>query len=106
MHEHVKLLQALSDRPLDIWFEPWGEGFRLSPDSVAELRATSTFPGELEIDKQPDHTTVYAWPGSTLKVLVNGEVVHDFSIAVPDVPAGLDIKSFVKSMFGETPPKP
>jgi hypothetical protein len=106
MYEHRELLRASSDLPLDIWFEPWAEGFRLSPGSAAELRAISSHPGKLEIDHQPDHTTVYAWPGSTLKVLVNDVVVHDFTIAVPDVPAGMDVKSFVKTLFGETPPKP
>jgi hypothetical protein len=106
MHEHVTFLQAPLDQPLDVWFEPWGDGFTLSSGLVAELRATSTLPGELEIVKETDYTTVYAWPGSTLRIVVNGEVVYDFSIAVPDTPDGLTMKGFVKALFGDTPQKP
>jgi hypothetical protein len=101
--EVVETLQAPPDRALNVWFEPWADGLTFSPGTVAELRATAPNEGRLEIEHQENGVAVYGWPGCTLKVLVGGEVARDFSVPFPELPPGMDMKSFVGFMFGPPP---
>lgn len=103
MHEHVVTLQAPRDRMLHLWFEPWAEGLGFPPGMVIELRASSLLEGQLEIDRTEERTAVYGWPGSTLRVFANGEVVHYFDQAVPDVLTSLSVKETVSMLFGPPP---
>src|SRR5690348_2251714 len=83
MHERTITLHAPADRVLHLWFEPWAHGLAFPAGSVVELVATSQESGELELDATPERTAVYGWPGSTLRVLVDGQVVEHFSTPVP-----------------------
>jgi hypothetical protein len=86
MHECVKKLTAPTDRMLYLWFEPWADGLGFPAGSEVELRGASPVDGELEIVVSEERTAVYGWPGSTLDVLVAGEMVRSFDIAVPHDP--------------------
>lgn len=103
MYEVVETLQAPADRPLNVWFEPWCDGLTFPPGAVVELRATAPKEGRLEIESGEEGVAVYGWPGCTLKVLVDGGVVQDFSLPFPDLPPGMDMKRFVGFMFGPPP---
>ena len=103
MHTVVETLQAPPDQPLNIWFEPWAEIVTLSPGGLAELRASAPTQGRLVIDREEQGVVVYGWPGCTLKVLVGGEVARDFSIPIPELPPGMDMKGFAEFMFGPPP---
>ena len=103
MYEHIVTLQAPDDRMLHLWFEPWGDGLGFPPGAVIELRASSPLEGQLEIDRTEERTAVYGWPGSTLRVFADGEAVHSFDNAVPDVPATLSVKEMVSMLFGPPP---
>ena len=100
MYEHVVALQAPGDRMLHLWFEPWAEGLGFPAGMAIELRASSLREGQLEIDRTDERTAVYGWPGSTLRVVVNGEVVHSFDQAVPDIVTSLSVKETVSMLFG------
>jgi hypothetical protein len=101
--EVVETLQAPPDQSLNLWFEPWADGLTLPPGLVVELRATAPAEGRLEIDWQERGVAVYGWPGCTLKVVIGGEVVRDFSIPFPELPPGMNVKGFVGFMFGPPP---
>ena len=101
MYEHRVTLSASTDQVLHLWIEPWAEGVAFAPGSTVELIATSSSPGQLELDETPEATAVYGWLGSTLKVLVNGQVVTSFDTPVP---SGLT-RANVNLLFG-SPPTP
>ena len=103
MFEYVVTLQAPVDRMLHLWFEPWAEGLGFPPGMAIELRASSKLEGQLELDRTEERTSVYGWPGSTLRVFVNGEVVHSFDQAVPDIVTTLSVKETVSMVFGPPP---
>jgi hypothetical protein len=103
MHEVVESLRAPPDHPLNVWFEPWADGLTLPPGTMLELRAAANREGRLEIVRQEQGVAVYSWPGSTLRVFVAEELVRDFSMPVPDIPVGMDMKGFVGLLFGPAP---
>jgi hypothetical protein len=99
MPNQIVKLEAPADKPLYLWFEPWAEGLSFPPRCIVELHAASDSAGELEFDEGTESTTVYAWPGSTLEVLVDGRVVLAFDHPVP---SGLT-REMVSLVFGEPP---
>ena len=103
MYEHVVTLQVPVDRMLHLWFEPWAEGLGFPAGMTIELRASSLREGKLEIDTTDERTAVYGWPGSTLRILANGEVVHSFDQSVPDIVTSLSVKETVLMLFGPPP---
>ena len=84
MHEHVLRLQAPSDRPLHVWFEPWAEGLAFPAGTLIELRASSPVKGELEMEATEERTAIFGWSGSTLRALVQNAEVASFQQPVPD----------------------
>ena len=101
MHQHRLSLSAPTQQALHLWIEPWAEGVAFPPGSTVELVASSEHPGQLELEESAEATAVYAWPGSTLKVLLAGQVVASFDTPVP---GGLT-KANVTMLFG-LPPTP
>jgi hypothetical protein len=84
MHKHERVLHAPLDRVLHVWFEPWAEGLAFPAGTEVSLRATSTIEGKLELDETEERTAVYAWAGSTLRVVVADQVVLSFDQPVPE----------------------
>jgi hypothetical protein len=103
MHEHVVRLRAPADRQLFLWFEPWAEGLAFPANMEIALHGISPLPGELELDETEERTAVYGWSGSTLRVIVDGEVVSAFDQAVPDVLSRLSTKETTTMLFGAPP---
>lgn len=99
----MESLVVPADRLLNVWFEPWAEWLTFPSGTVVELHAISPREGHLEIDPQERGITVYGWPGATLRVSVSGQLVRDFDIPFPDIPAGMDMKQFVSFLFGPPP---
>jgi hypothetical protein len=103
MYGHVVTLTVPDERMLYVWFEPWAEGLGFPSGMVIELRASSLLEGALEIVTTEERTAVYGWPGSTLQVFANGEIVHSFDQAVPDVVTNLSVREMTSMLFGEPP---
>lgn len=99
MYNHIVRLTAPSDRMLHLWIEPWAQGLAFPANTTVELHGTSPLPGELELDESEECTAVYGWAGSTLRLLVDGEVVESFNQAVP---AALT-RSNISMLFGAPP---
>ena len=103
MFNQAQELKAPSDRMLYVWFEPWAEGLSFPPNMTVQLVAQSTVEGQLEIVVTPERTIVYGWRGCTLQVLVGGELVEDFTIAVPDTESALTMRESMELLFGDAP---
>ena len=101
MYKHECVLQAPLDRVLYVWFEPWAEGLAFPADTAVTLHATSDADGKLELDETKERTAVYAWAGSTLRVIVAGQVVLSFDQPVP----AFLTKEKLTLLFG-APPSP
>ena len=48
--------------------------------------------GELVIDNAENTMVVYAYPSSTLKVFLDGELIDEFAPKVPELPPKMTMK--------------
>ena len=103
MYEHISTLKAPTDRMLYLWFEPWAEGLGVPAGGTVELRGVSPVEGTLELEVCEARTAVYGWPGSTVQVVMDGQVVHSFDKAVPLTDATLSTKEWTRMLFGPAP---
>ena len=100
----VEAFETPADGPYRAWIEPWAEQLEFPAGSAVELRAASAVEGRLTVEREADCMVVYAWPGSTLKVYVDGELIRSFDIPVPGVPPGMDVKGFLGVVLGQSTP--
>ncbi|MCI0885848.1 MAG: hypothetical protein J4N92_06625 [Chloroflexi bacterium] len=57
---------------IDFVMEPWGDVIAMPPGKTYEVIAQGPKSGELEKRVTASQVTVYAWPGSSLKVMSDG----------------------------------
>ena len=100
MFEAVEIIENLDAKGIEVWFESWGMPHTLPPGKSFRVVAVSDRKGQLEIEREATRVVVYAWPGCTMRVYCGDQLVEDFSARLPDVPPGMSIKAFVRSMFG------
>ena len=84
MYEHIVRIEAQQDCDLNLWLEPWAFSFLIPAGKTVVLHAVSPVSGEIEIEVSERCTTAYSWSGSTLKVLIDGEVIEAIDIPVPE----------------------
>lgn len=106
MYKVTHYITNETDQPLDVWMEPWGDGFTLSPHAHVRLVGQSEMEGDLHIEYLPNRVMIYGWPGCTLQVNSHptDELIRDFSIPFPSIPSGLSMKEFITLLFGDPPP--
>jgi len=74
--------------PVALVIEPWASQVMLAPNQMYEIVAKAPAVGSLHVDFGAAQITIYAWPGSTLRVLKDGEPIVECSIPVPSIPPG------------------
>ncbi len=94
-----------TDELFTLHLEPWGEQIPMSPASTFQIIAEAKEPGEMEIEYGRSDIAVWAWAGSTLKVLSNGKEIGDVQRrdrpVVPPVPKGMKVSSFLRLIKGK-----
>ena len=97
----IKLDNPL-DKPIRVWFEPWGDFRDLQGGQHFDLEFHASVPGGPEIKRIEEGFVVFAWPSATLAVKSSGSEVVNFSVPVPDVPSDMKVSSFLEHMLGKT----
>jgi hypothetical protein len=82
-------LENPSDKPMRVWFEPWGDFRDLQPGQQFDLEFHASVPGEPEVKRIEEGFVVCAWPSATLTAKSAGSEVVNFILPVPDVPSGM-----------------
>lgn len=101
MFRDSQTLYNSRDELIPVWFEPWGMRHDLPPSKAFRIDAESEQDGRLEITEETSGAAVYAWPGCTMKVYLDDDLVDDFSIAFPDaLPPGMSTRRFIDFFFG------
>ena len=100
MFQDAQTVANKSPAPLHVCFEPWADVVELAPGHTLRIVAESPHAGRLEVDKHDHSICVYAWPGATVKVYDESDLVIAFDVAVPELPQGMSIKGFVDFMGG------
>ena len=90
-----------TDKPLRVWFEPWGDFRDLQPGQNFDLEFYANVSGEPEVKRNEEGFVVCAWPSATLAVRSAGSEVATFTVPVPDVPTGLSVSSFLEMTLGK-----
>ena len=97
MYEDSTAVRNNAKSPIKVWFEPWGFSHDLHPDKEFVIRAVSRQPGEIETLRQSHEVTVWLWPGATIRIYLDDELVEDASTAVPDTPGDMSVREFMRA---------
>src|SRR4030095_16672785 len=85
--------------------EPWGEQIEMPAGATYSVRAEADQVGSFEIEHLEGEIIVWAWPTAVVKILKgNEEIGISAGIrrpAVPAVPEGQSVSSFLKAMLGK-----
>jgi hypothetical protein len=101
-HSATLKLENPSNKPIRVWFEPWGDFRDLQPGQQFDLEFHGNVSGEPEVRRDEDGFVVCAWPSATLTVRSAGSEIVNFIFPVPDVPSGMKVSSFLERMLGKT----
>jgi hypothetical protein len=94
-----------SEATLILQLEPWGEQIEMPAGTTFVLAAEAEQLGAFEIEYGEGGLTVWAWASAVVKVFCGAEEIGIGSggerPAVPPVPVGHSVSSFLRSMFGK-----
>ena len=82
--------------PSVLVLEPWGEEVRVAPGVQVEVVVQGPPDGSLEVEPSERGATIFAWPGSTVRLVIDGvpEPEQDRG-RVPDLPPGMSTRGFL-----------
>ena len=101
--EHYRFSNG-RDVPLELVLEPWGMPLMIEPAATVVVEVHSEAPGVLEVDLVgPANIVIGCWSGCRVRVTAEGEEIYSTldGPAVPGVPEGQTVRSFIKGLFGE-----
>ena len=90
-----------SEHDLVFHLEPWGAQIRMPAGAIFNLHAEAELAGSFEIDHLEREIIVWAWPTSVVRVSCDGEEVAGGWPAVPPIPEGQTVSSFLKVILGK-----
>lgn len=99
-HSAIMKLDNPIDKPIRVWFEPWGDFRDLQPGQHFDLEFHASVPGKPEVKRIEQGFLVCAWPSATLTVKSAGFEVVNFTVPVPDVSPGMKVSSFLEHALG------
>ena len=93
-----------SEGTLTFHLEPWGEQIEMPPGARFVITAEAEQHGSFEVEHGENEIVVWAWPSAVVKVFCEGEEIGVAAgverPAVPPVPEGQSVSSFLHSMLG------
>lgn len=84
---------------LALLVEPWAREYALPSGAAYVVRAKSSVPGALEIERASGRVTCWAGLGSTVEVWTDERLVDSLDQPVPDVPAGRSVRQFLRLLL-------
>lgn len=91
-------------RPMKIALEPWGEEYDIPAGATVQVLARGPEGDSLEIWRDDERVTVYAWPGATVVVTRNGiDIAKAVRAATssrqtaPFLPRGMRMREWVEA---------
>jgi hypothetical protein len=94
-----------SERMLVFHLEPWGEQIEMPSGARFLITAEAEQQGSFELEHGENEIVVWAWSGAVAKVFCDGKEIGVISgverLAVPSVPEGQSVSSFLRSMLGK-----
>jgi hypothetical protein len=93
-----------SGKPLLFHLEPWGDQIEMASGATFVLCAKAGEQGSFEVEHGENEIIVWAWPTASVKIFSDGtEIGMAPGVerpAVPDVPEGQTVASFLRLMLG------
>ncbi len=65
-------LSNSSKEDVDFVLEPWGEVYKMPPETVFEVLGRGPDGDTIEVETAPGKVVVYGWPGSILELYSGG----------------------------------
>ena len=97
-------LRNASGRPLMFHLEPWGEQIEMPTRAAFTVTAEAEQEGSFEVEHGADEITLWAWPSAVVKVFCEGDEMGISAgaerPAVPPVPGGQSVSSFLRAVLG------
>lgn len=100
MYEAVTAIRNKSFSAAVLIIEPWAHEIAMASGESLDVHARSPLPGAPEVVHASGCITYWAWPGATVEVRNGARVVESFGTAVPQVPHGASVRSFLRGLLG------
>jgi hypothetical protein len=85
--------------------EPWGEQIRMPPGETFTVSAEAEMEGSFEVEDGKGEIIVWAWSSAIAKVFCDGKELGGLAgkarPAVPAMPVGKSVSSFLRFMLGK-----
>ena len=85
--------------------EPWGEQVEMPAGATFTVMAEAEQQGSFEVECGEGEVTVWAWPSAVVKLFCGGEEIGAGDgtgrPAVPPVPEGQSVSSFLRLVLGQ-----
>jgi hypothetical protein len=94
-------IENARDKEVIFHLEPWGDQIPMPAGCKFQIFAEAKEQGELEIQYEEDNILVWGWSGSIVSVYCDGQVVSAGHTAVPSVPEGQSVSSFIHWITGK-----
>src|ERR1700730_1954364 len=92
-----------SQEPCTFHLEPWGEQIEMGAGVAFDVAAYASCAGSFKIEHRKNEIILWAWPSASIKVFCEGKEIGIASgvnrSAVPDVPEGQTVPSFLRTML-------
>jgi len=86
--------------PRKVIVEPWASEFVVAPGDSLTVVIGGPIGGSMEAQEVQQGWVVFGWIGSTYSVIDSrGKTIDSTDSAVPAVPTGVSVRSFVTTMF-------
>jgi hypothetical protein len=87
------------------YLEPWGEQIEMAAGDTFTVTAAAEQRGSFEVEHGEEGIILWAWPSAIVKVFRGGEEVGMSAglerPAVPSVPDGQSVSSFLRAVMGK-----
>jgi hypothetical protein len=97
-------IRNASGRTLTFNLEPWGEQTEMPAGATFTVTAEAGQQGSFEVEHDEDEITLWVWPGAVVKVFCGGDELGVSAgtqrPAVPPVPGGQSVSSFLRAVLG------
>jgi hypothetical protein len=85
--------------------EPWGEQIEMPVGATFRIVAEADQAGSFEVEHLEKEIIIWAWPSAVVKVFSEGQEIGNSAgverPAVPPVPEGQRVSSFLRSVLGK-----
>lgn len=101
MFQDVRTIQNPGTTNMTIWLEPWAFDYSIAPGETLQVTGSSAQEGRFEVVDYDGKVGFYGWPGSSVQVFLDGNMVDEHPALFHEgPPSGMSLRQFIEDAFG------